>query len=330
LTIEAVGYLQQLKWCYLAANTWDSTTLDAVVEDIIDNYVASDTDLTRWTAKTTAGSGTTITEYSFEGYAYDAIMHLAEIEGAVEWGVKPELISGTWYRAKFYFVATSSTVNQNYFASDMSNIEYEYNIGRVRNNLIMRGDIQTDDGDVLDKSDEDSTSQTAYGKRTELINNPYIDNATDAADYLGKVETALKDPGRSLGFTIHSKGVGDRMEANTPVGVSHVWEIFGDANQQEWYFNSVTYVVKQDGWLDMYISLGEKSGIRQIYPPSQPAGSGIYNGMPTYGRGAWGHVPGLDPNRRTQRGWYRTKEDWKIIDEINERGGKAKRGMEIK
>lgn len=322
LTIEAVGYLQQLRWCYIAAKTWEDTTLDAIVEDIIDNTVAGDTDISRWTAKTTAGAGTTVTRFEFEGFAYDAIVHLAEAQGGVEWGVKPQLIAGTWYPAKFYFVDTTSDVNQHFFASDMSSIEYEYNIGRVRNNLIMRGDYQTDDGDVENSTDEDSTSQTDYGKRTEIINNPYIDNPTDAADYLGKIEAVLKDPGKSLGFTIHSKGVGDRLEVNTPVGVSHVWDIFSDANSQDWYFNAVTYVAKQDGWLDMYISLGEKLGVRQIYPPSQPAGSGIYNGMPTYGRGAWGSVPGLDPNRRTQRGWYRTKEDWKIIDEINKRRGK--------
>jgi len=322
LTLVCAGFLQQLKWVYIDS-TWDSTTLDAVVEDVIDNTVVGWTgvDVSRWTAKTTAGSGTTITNLEFDGVVYDLIASLAEEQGSVIWGVIPQLISGAWYSAKFYFVDTSATVNNHFFASDMSNIAYDYNIDRIKNSYRMRGDYQLDDGDTLDTTGDDSTSQTSYGKREEVIDNCYIDNPTDAETYLAAIENVLKNPGRSLGFTLSNKTVGDRLERNIAVGVSKVWDVFADANNQSWHCNSVTYVAKSDGRLDMYVNLGEKLGVRQIYPPGQagaPGGQPSRNYTPYYGRG--GYNP-LNPNfnevdwgRKGPGGRYYTKDYWSMVD----------------
>ena len=324
LTIECVGYLQQLKWATFAA-TYDEDDIDTIIEDIIDTQIASDVDITRHTGKTTAGSGTQHYRFEWDGYAYDAIMHCAEILGNVEWGVMPFEISGTWYPAKFYFVASSSTVTQHYFASDMLNIDYEYNLERVRNNLVLRGDIQEDDGDVLDTTEEDATSQTTYGKRTEIIHNPFIDNATDAGTYLQALENVLKNPGRGLAFMTKNNDHSDRLELNVPMGAIRVWDLFTDVNSRDWYVNSITYTVQRDGSLDMDINAGDKLGVRQIYPPSQrgQSGAGGMKLLPFYGRG--GYNKALNPNwhlidwsRRGPGGWYYPKEWWKQREERDE------------
>lgn len=319
LTLICAGYLQQLHHAYFD-HDYSSTTLDAVVEDIIDTQVAADVDITRWAAKTTAGSATVVNSFKFDGTAYGAIAHCAEMQGGVEWGVMPQLIGGTWYPAKFYFVASSATVNNHFFATDMWNIEYDYDYSRIRNDFVLRGDFQANDGDTLDTTESDSTSQTNYGKRTEIIDNAFIDDADDAGIYLEAVEAALKDPGRGLGFSVSGKGVSDRMERNAPMGVSHIWNLFTDADAQDWHCNSLVYVAKPDGSLDMYLNFGDKLGVRQIYQTPQRTGGYMpgRNWLPVYGRG--GYNP-LNPNHhdvdwgrpvgtgRKQR--FHTKEFWK-------------------
>lgn len=327
LTIECVGHLQQLRWVYIE-NTWSSADVDTIVEDIIDNYVAGwpGVNVTRHTGKTTAGSGTTINEFEWAGTAYDAIIHLAEMQGGVEWGVAPFLITGTTYPAKFYFVDASETINNRVWKDEMFSVDYEYNITRVANHLVLRGDVQTDDGDALDTTEEDSTSQTSYGKRVEIIENTLISDPTDATTYLESIEGVLKDPGRSLAFRLKNKTVSDRYERNCPMGAVRTNDLFADA-QRSWYINAITYVAQRDGLFDMEVNLGEKLGVRQIYPPAQSSGMGSQGGMkllPFYGRGGYN---ALNPNyykvdwsRTGPGGHYYTKEYWQDAEKNKGKG----------
>lgn len=326
LTIEGVGYLQQLRWVQFS-QTWENTDIDDIVNDIIDNTVAGWTGvgITRHTGKTTAGSGTSHVRLEWNGTAYDVIMHLAEILGGVEWGVAPFLISGTWYPAKFYFVAASSTVNHYFWKHEMASVDYEFGLGRIANYLVLRGDAQQATGDALSTTEEDATSQTDYGKRAEIIENTLIDNATDAATYLQALEGVFKDPARGLAFRVKNRTVNDRLEANCPMGTVRTDDLFFDA-QRSWYVNAVTYVAQRDGKLDMEINCGEKLGVRRIYPPAQHGGMGAQPGMkmlPFYGRG--GYTP-LNPNfhkidwsRTGPGGWYYPKEYWKMQEKNKSR-----------
>ncbi|GAH75364.1 unnamed protein product, partial [marine sediment metagenome] len=166
------GLYDQLDWVTI---TQSYATLDVadIVKDIIDTYVAPNTQIIYNVAKIIA-TGYTVQSIDFDHtFAKDAVQTLADMAQNYEFGVDDS--------RQFYFRPITTTVQYSYWVGKhFQNAEIQEDPFTVRNKLFIKmGEIQAGGSNIIGSVQNDP-SIDEYGLRVDIITVPESLNSADA------------------------------------------------------------------------------------------------------------------------------------------------------
>ena len=180
------GFFDQLDWVTIT-DSYASQELADIVKDIIQTYVAPNTQIV-YNASKIEATGYTVQSIDFDHtFAKDVIQTLADMAQGFEFGVDDS--------REFYFRAIDTDVNYSYWVGKhFQNIEITEDPFTVRNKLYIKmGEIQAGGTNIIG-SVQDNPSIAAHGLREDIITVPESLNATDATRWASLILSELKDP----------------------------------------------------------------------------------------------------------------------------------------
>lgn len=180
------GFFDQLDWITIT-DSYTSDDVANIVKDIINTYVAPNTQIIYNAAKVIA-TGYTVQSIDFDHtFAKDAIQTLADMAQDYEFGVDDS--------REFYFRPITTTVQYSYWVGKhFQNVDIKEDPFTVRNKLYIKlGEIQAGGTNIIG-SVQNNDSINAYGLKEEIITAPESLNSADATRWANMILSELKDP----------------------------------------------------------------------------------------------------------------------------------------
>ncbi|MCD6192653.1 MAG: hypothetical protein J7L26_04195 [Candidatus Aminicenantes bacterium] len=242
-TFSGFGYFEQLDWVTITAS-YQNQEVSLIIKDIIQNYVAPDTQIIYNESKIEATSYT-ITSIDFDHTkAKDALQTLADIAQGYEFGVDNS--------REFYFRAIDTETRYHYWVGkQFQDIEIEEDPNSVRNKLYVKAG-QISGGSNIIGSVQDNTSISTYGLREDVITAPEILNSSDALQWANYILQDLKDP--KVKAQIHNVFLDSTKEKIEPKGKCRITVY--DGTEYELAVKRVLYSISKSGIL-AELELGE-------------------------------------------------------------------------
>lgn len=218
---------------------YEDKTIDEIVEDIFDNYVATPTGISKGTIDTFS---VTASYMKFNGTAWEAIEKLAEIVDA-EWGVNSS--------KEFFFRERALDVGHRFkIGVDILDIADEYDYDSIKNVIIVEG------GDVDDvplryvKSDADSIAN--YKERHHREKNSHVLSESVAEQLAQKIIDVDGEYARNVRLTLPFNNL--KIETNEPMKLVVIEE---QPRGNYWFYG--TFLYGEQGY-----SAEEKHRIRRV------------------------------------------------------------------
>ena len=237
------GYFDQLDWVTITAS-YQNQEVSLIIKDIIQNYVAPNTQIIYNESKIEETSYT-ITSIDFDHTkAKDALQTLADIAQGYEFGVDNS--------REFYFRAIDIGTKYHYWVGkQFQDIEIEEDPNSVRNKLYVKAG-QISGGSNIIGSVQDNTSISTYGLREDVITAPEILNSSDALQWANYILQDLKDP--KVRAQIHNVFLDSTKEKIEPKGKCRITVY--DGTEYELAVKRVLYSISKSGIL-AELELGE-------------------------------------------------------------------------
>lgn len=252
IRIQGTGYQSQLKDIYVDA-TYTSKTIEYIVEDIIDTYVAPNTNITKGTI---AATGFTADSLEFNTSALNAIQTCADIVGTREWFVNAS--------RQFNFIARSSTVGFRFplagkvlnFSNDNSSQDIATRI------IVIGGDVS---GTTFSRVVDDTVGQLKWGRVDKVISNSAV-VSNDVADQLAEAAFAeFRDVVRRARLELLDE---QRIEIAVPIPLVVVqtdrtkfgekkFGMFLFAGEFSYQVNQISYRLNDEGTMTINMQLGQ-------------------------------------------------------------------------
>ena len=183
-TIRGTGYLSQLERL-LVTETYELMSVEAIVRDILDNYVVGQTgiDIT-YNDDDIEEAGLILEQINFDDSVINAFKKLADIVGKREWGVDSN--------AQFFFKERTNQIAFVLVAgADLVGYDRLDDFDGIINRIEVRGG-RLEDGTIYQLQVNNLVSQTQFGLRTKVFNNSSIKNESDANRY---AQAVMQDTG---------------------------------------------------------------------------------------------------------------------------------------
>jgi len=180
------GFYEQLDWVTVT-KSYQSQEISLIIKDIIQNYVAPNTQIIYNESKIESTSYT-VNSIDFDHtLAKDAVQTLTDMAGSYEFGVDNS--------REFYFRAVDTETHYFYWVGKhYQDIEIEEDPLSVRNRLYIKiGEIQSEGSNIIGYV-EDGSSISQYGLREEVVTVPEILNSDDAVQWANLILQEKKDP----------------------------------------------------------------------------------------------------------------------------------------
>lgn len=252
ISVRGHGYQAQLSRIYLNDVTYSATELSAIVSDIINTYVAPNTDITAGTISSTGFTAT----LTFNTDALSAIQTCADIAGTREWGVDRN--------RQFNFQPRSSTVGYNYplggkvlsFSSDDS---FKDIINRI---IIQGGDVG---GVPFTATYNSLASQAKYGRRDKVIQNSSVTTSDVASQLATAYFAEFSDVVRKGSCEILDETL---IETTLPIPLFQIFApavTYGEKNygvflysgRISYQINRINYKINNQGDLTIMLNIGQ-------------------------------------------------------------------------
>ena len=205
--VVIAGYGAQLAFVRLSKTYNTQETMEAIVTDIIQNFVAPNTKIL-YDAALIAATGVSLQageSLKFDTTVDVALKTVATIVGTREWGVGVD--------RKFFFKAQSSTIKHRFIPGhDVVRFEDLIDYSRIKNKLFLKGGGSP----AFTTTQEDTGSQTSWGKREEIITNSAITTNPTGTNYLNALLAEKAIPVRRSTLDVGLRRV--LLEAVVPVG----------------------------------------------------------------------------------------------------------------
>ena len=242
-TFSGFGYFEQLDWVTITAS-YQNQEVSLIIKDIIQNYVAPNTQIIYNESKIEATSYT-ITSIDFDHTkAKDALQTLADIAQGYEFGVDNS--------REFYFRAIDTETRYHYWVGkQFQDIEIEEDPNSVRNKLYVKAG-QISGGSNIIGSVQDNSSISTYGLREDVITAPEILNSSDALQWANYILQDLKDP--KVRAQIHNVFLDSTKEKIEPKGKCRITVY--DGTEYQLAVKRVLYSISKSGIL-AELELGE-------------------------------------------------------------------------
>lgn len=254
ITVSGSGYQSQLK-DIIVNQDYTSSEVSAIVEDILDNDIVPNTNITYDGGDVVATSFTPDSIEFKDKDGLDCMQTLAEVVGSREWGVDAN--------RKFYFKARSSTVGFRFpldgkitsFSNDTSSIDI---INRV---IIAGGDVS---GTPYREVINNLPSQRKWGRRDKVVSNSSIVTTQVANQFATATFTDNADIVRSARLEMVDNLV---MESTIPIPLVQViaksitWGVkkygtFLYSGRVSYQVNRIGYKIDSVGNLVLSVQLG--------------------------------------------------------------------------
>ncbi len=213
VTLQFFGYIGQLKRIRIN-KTYNSQDVNVIVKDVIENFVSVDTGII-FDENLIDGPTFNVDTITFDETADGVLRTLAELSGAVEWGVGSDL--------KFFFKERSDDIEHYVrFKVDVQKFDVINDYSQIINRLIVKG------ASGFEETVDNIESQNAFGLRTQITSNSAI-TTSDVAQQYGS--TILLDKAtinsRANLTIINNKKL---FEESLPIGrISVLAEVIGQA-----------------------------------------------------------------------------------------------------
>ncbi len=168
VTLQFFGYIGQLKRIRIN-KTYTAQDVNVIVKDIIENFVAPDTKIL-FDEELINGPSFIIDTITFDETADGALRTLAELSGAVEWGVGSD--------RNFFFKERSDDINHyGRFKVDVQKLDVINDYSQIINRLIIKG------ASGFEETVNNTESQSSFGLRTQITSNTAITTSPVAQQY---------------------------------------------------------------------------------------------------------------------------------------------------
>lgn len=168
VTLQFFGYVGQLKRIRVN-ETYTSEDVNDIVKDVIQNFVADDTDII-YDASLIDGPTFTVDTITFDETADGVMKTLSELAGSVEWGVGSD--------RKFFFKTRNDTIRHYVrFKKGIGKFDIINDYSQIINRLVIKG--ASSFVEVVDNTE----SQNNYGLRTKITSNTAISSSSVAQQY---------------------------------------------------------------------------------------------------------------------------------------------------
>jgi len=199
--------------------TYTSKTIAFIVDDIADNFIIPNSNITLGTIDTTDGSAFSIDTIDFLCSVENALRTLSELAGDAEYGVDEDLV--------FYWRTESTTINHKFFVgNNISILERRVKWDDLVNKLYLVGGDVGDPPAAYKKTIEATDSQSQYYLAEEIITNSSIKTSNVATQYLTSILTQRSIPQFSVRAKIKNTDL--RLEDTIPMGLVTFYDAIYD------------------------------------------------------------------------------------------------------
>jgi len=208
IKIECSGYFGWLDRVIVHDNNSEKVFLGSeisnIVDSIVDDFVVSNSNITRGTTDESSVSPDTI---SFKGTAKQALGTLFDLVGAVQYGVGPDLV--------FYWRNESKAFTHRFYVGgEVTKLNDRVDYSGITNKIYFEGgDVN---GSAFKTSGESSRSQSKFGLREEIVSNGSITTTATASRLISAILKQKAVPQRQLSISV--KNIKQRLEATEPIG----------------------------------------------------------------------------------------------------------------
>ena len=257
IDVSGFGYQSALKDIIIESETYTSTEISVIIKDLLDTYIVPNTDVSYDLAdiESTGFTPTTI-RFSYVT-VQDAIKKLADIAGAVDYGVDAN--------KKFYFLQNSENIGERFIVGkEISNLKITSSSREIGNRIIVLGaDIS---GSKFVYTKDYAKSQAKYGRRDVLIQNSAV-KTNDAAEALADARyEEIKGAVDRGSFDLNKEII---LEENLPLGLIDIitrevtwdekeWDTFLWAGYGPFRVRKINYrIIDEDSRLKSSVEFGE-------------------------------------------------------------------------
>lgn len=168
VTLQFFGYVGQLKRIRIN-KTYTSEDVNTIVKDVIENFVSSDTSVV-YDSSLINGPSFVVDTITFDETADGVLRTLAELSGAVEWGVGSD--------RKFFFKERDSNIKHySRFKVDINKLDIINDYSQIINRLVIKG------ASDFEETVNNTESQSNFGLRTQITSNTAITTSPVAQQY---------------------------------------------------------------------------------------------------------------------------------------------------
>lgn len=224
ITLYVKGYFERLKVMIIHDNAGDkiysNKEISEIVDDIVDNFIVTNSDITKGTINTSSFSVDTLT---FKTNIASALSTCAELLGNVEYGVDEDLV--------FFWYNQDDTVQHRFFVGDnISKLERSLDWTKLINKIYFEGGEV--DGVKYTTSLEASDSQSMYFVSESIISNTSINTQSVADQYITAKLKEYASPKIISTFEINNTDY--RLEDSLPIGKVSVYDKDYDTQTNIW------------------------------------------------------------------------------------------------
>ena len=224
IKLNVRGYFDLLNFVIIqdggAIKTYTSDLISEIVDDIADNFIAANTPITKGTID---ASSFTADSMEFKTKVTSALQTLAELNGAIEYGVDEDLV--------FFWRDDSTTLNNKFFVgANVEILERRTNYNSLINKIYLEGgDVA---GTIYTRSGEDTDSQSNFFlAETVIVNSAIVTNGV-ADRYISQVLGERSSPEIRLRCRVKNTNI--RMEDTIPLGLVAIEDADSDATRAVW------------------------------------------------------------------------------------------------
>jgi len=193
---------------------YTTTEVSLIVDDIIDNFVVSNSPITKGTIDAGSFEPDSI---QFLCTVEEALKTLAELTGDIEYGVDENLI--------FFWRTESTTIRKKFFVgNNVSILERRVNWDDLVNKVYLVGGDNA--GTKYKRTAEVTDSQDLYFLSEQIVNNSSITTDTVADQYLGAILSEKANPQLNIRTKIINTAL--RLEDTIPIGLIQFYDAVYD------------------------------------------------------------------------------------------------------
>jgi len=221
IRVDVRGYFDRLSFMVIqdsgSVKTYTSKLISAIVDDIADNFIVANSDITKGTIDVATFA---VDSLKFKVTVAEALKTLAELQGEVEYGVDEDL--------EFYWRNQTDTLTHKFFVgNNIEMFERRFSWDKLVNKIFFEGGKDSA-GSIVTQTYENTSSQTKFFLAEKIVTNSAIVSTSVADQYCNKLLKQKSAPKPLIKGKIANTTI--RIEDTIPLGKVAIYDVDYDQN----------------------------------------------------------------------------------------------------